>query len=374
MDAVEFQHEMKSAKDFGYTKYRDREEDLSRLTFEVKHETSQLGLGGANESTCVIEAWTPDRQQSLYSPNKLPVGYIEIGPSGRGGYYVWDVNIEREWRGTGLGQMLYDRAIEEAKKLGATRLWSSDDMQPDAHRAWSRLSQRYPVKRFRGRYFIELNKNKTAAEGQAVWTRVQEDFLAGIVYHGTTVEIAEIILKTGFRGLEWDEILDDVLAKWGKTRADIPKRMVKILEGTRQSYSYEHHLVSTSPGGGVACRWAGIGGEVPLQIEAYVLNKYRPRDVAKSRMKGDPAVIKCRIKSFESTPHYERVKKWVDGMSRLIADGGIAGDYTPEEAAKYLWNDYANFTCKPEELEVLDVLVGAEVTELAQHPLGVSIG
>lgn len=149
----------KLSKDFGYSKYRNREEELSKLTFEV---SSSFRAG---ETTVAIEAWTPDRQQNPYSPNKLPVGYIEIGPSGRGGYYVWDVNIELDWRGTGLGQMLYDRAIEEAKKLGATRLWSSDDMQPDARKAWKRLSQRYPVKKYRGRWFIELNRSKAAASG-----------------------------------------------------------------------------------------------------------------------------------------------------------------------------------------------------------------
>jgi hypothetical protein len=204
------------------------------------------------------------------------------------------------------------------------------------------------------------------------WERVKADFLSGIVYHGTTVEIAEIILKTGFRGLDWDAILDDVLAKYRKTREDIPMKTRKSLEGTRQSYTEEHTLVSTSPAGEVACRFAGTGGEVPRQIEAYILGKYSTRDVPKSRLKGEPAIIKCRIRDFETTQYYRAVKQWLGGLELLIEEGSVKGEFTPREAAEGLWTSYSNFTCKPDQLEVLGVLTGAQVAELKEHPLGLT--
>ena len=134
-------------------------------------------------------------------------------------------------------------------------------------------------------------------------------------------------------------------------------------------------MVSTAPGANVAARWAGDGGEVPRQIEAYLVGKYSTRDVKDSRLKGEPAIVKCQIKNFDTTVHYTRIKRSIDGMNRLIADGGIGGEYPPQDAANALWGDYNNFLCKPEELEVLEVITGeSQIKELARHPQGVSIG
>ena len=269
--------------------------------------------------------------------------------------------------------------IKEAKSI-ADQLWSSTDMQPDAHRAWNRLGERYPVTKSNGLYCIDLRKvaapripKEVFHEGLTFWKKLQEDLLDGIVYHGTTVEVADLILSTGFRGLEWEDILHDVLAKHNLTEADIPQEMLEPLRETKTSYEHEMHQVSTSPGGGVSLRWAGKGGEVPQQIEAFVLGKWNPRQVENSRLSGDPAVLKCRIKNFQSNPNYIRAKRWVEGMNKLIADGGVTGEFSPLEAAEDVWNSYTNFLCKPEDLEVLEVISGARLQELAKHPLGVSV-
>ena len=100
----------------------------------------------------MIAAYAPAEMypHSQYiTDNGMMVGYIDVGPWGEKGAGVWvvfDVNIEDEWRGTGLGQMLYDKGIAAAKAAGANTLTSSVDMSNDAQRAWKRLRSRYPVK------------------------------------------------------------------------------------------------------------------------------------------------------------------------------------------------------------------------------------
>jgi 8-oxo-dGTP pyrophosphatase MutT (NUDIX family)/GNAT superfamily N-acetyltransferase len=102
------------------------------------------------------------------------VGYIEIqvpddlfGKSA-GVLYVLDVAVEDEWRGTGLGQRLYDMAIEKAKSEGARYLTSSADQTPDAKAAWRRLKQRYPVRKKDGLSYIKLSSSQ--ADGSKVAT------------------------------------------------------------------------------------------------------------------------------------------------------------------------------------------------------------
>jgi predicted GNAT family acetyltransferase len=62
-------------------------------------------------------------------------------------------------RGTGLGQALYDRAIAQAKKMGCTTFRSDTSLSQDAHKAWGRLSQRYPVQSDPSGYSISLKES-----------------------------------------------------------------------------------------------------------------------------------------------------------------------------------------------------------------------
>jgi ribosomal protein S18 acetylase RimI-like enzyme len=156
-----------ASPDFGYKKYNDREQDLAKLEFK--------SMGGSGGTTFKgIGAYAP-REMYPYSPlkpgDKKLVGYIEVGPwQDKQTYAVYDVSVEDEWRGTGLGQMLYDKGVEIAKAAGAKYLTSSTDMQPDAKKAWKRLSQRYPVRAvkdpeatFGKRWVMDLQAKKAAA-------------------------------------------------------------------------------------------------------------------------------------------------------------------------------------------------------------------
>jgi GNAT superfamily N-acetyltransferase len=67
-------------------------------------------------------------------------------------------NISPDWKGTGLGQILYDKAIQYAKKQGC-KVFSSDIQRTmEAESAWSKLSKRYPVEKSKYYYTIDLSK------------------------------------------------------------------------------------------------------------------------------------------------------------------------------------------------------------------------
>lgn len=122
---------------------------LDKLTIE--HTPDYQGGGGH-----MIEAFTPNRRRTPYSPNEAPVGYLELGKNKKGYTYVQDVSVEDNYRGTGLGQKLYDEAVAQAKKQGATRLYASADQTGSAKSAWNRLAKRYPVKQDGGTKYVDL--------------------------------------------------------------------------------------------------------------------------------------------------------------------------------------------------------------------------
>jgi GNAT superfamily N-acetyltransferase len=117
--------EKTAAPDFGYTEYNDREDELEDVTFVSQGlEGSQLGVA------------------AKYKGNDI--GHIDCYVTA-GLCVVSEITIGQRWRGTGLGQMLYDCAIQVAKKAGL-KVFSSDSiLSEDAINAWYRLSKRYPV-------------------------------------------------------------------------------------------------------------------------------------------------------------------------------------------------------------------------------------
>jgi predicted GNAT family acetyltransferase len=118
-----------ASPDFGYTDYNDRESEFDKVEFETQ------GVRGGHLTIT-----------ALYN-DSTTVGYIECTIEGSR-CSVQEISIGNKWKGTGLGQMLYDEAIVEAKKAGLKQFTSDmdGDLQPDAHSAWGRLSRRYPVK------------------------------------------------------------------------------------------------------------------------------------------------------------------------------------------------------------------------------------
>ena len=135
----------KAAPDFGYTDYNEeQEQDLDQIDYELD----------GDGSSYQIEA-------------KYDYGDGEVKTVGRiictinGKTVVVSTNaIANKWRGTGLGQLLYDQAIAEAKNKGFVRFQSDADLTNDAHAAWGRLQRRYPVTQDRNTagYSIDLTK------------------------------------------------------------------------------------------------------------------------------------------------------------------------------------------------------------------------
>jgi predicted GNAT family acetyltransferase len=109
-----------ASPDFGYTDYNDKEDKLSQVEFET----------GSGEI------------QALYDGKEIGWIYTYRRAST---VCVSEINIGDYWRGTGLGQMLYDKAIEMAAESGARYFASDSKLSNDAQNAWLRLGKRYPV-------------------------------------------------------------------------------------------------------------------------------------------------------------------------------------------------------------------------------------
>ena len=127
----------KDAKDFGYSRFNDREAELSKVEFSLSNVSENSFQVDANYEGKLI-AWI--------------TSHVERGGNWNYPDYTVDaINImDKTWRGTGLGQMLYDKAIEEAKNREAEYFYSDEDLTPEAQRAWARLKQRYPVENLAG--------------------------------------------------------------------------------------------------------------------------------------------------------------------------------------------------------------------------------
>jgi ParB-like chromosome segregation protein Spo0J/GNAT superfamily N-acetyltransferase len=126
-----------ASPDFGYTQYNDKEKDLKKIRI-VPHELGAHVLE--------VAALAPGQRDA--TDDGCP-GYITAEAYQEYGEVIaFAVNrsdIRPEWRGTGLGQMLYDGMIREAMRKGATYLYSDETRSPDAEKAWKRLAQRYDV-------------------------------------------------------------------------------------------------------------------------------------------------------------------------------------------------------------------------------------
>lgn len=135
--------------DFGYSRYNDREADLNELKFTLDDKPNTEWDRKFRSAFRII----------ANSKKINKVGVIGISISGDTGTVCY-VSIHKSWRGTGLGQMLYDKAISECKKRGLECLYSDSSLSNDAHRAWARLAKRYNVEQNKGIYTIYLKVEK----------------------------------------------------------------------------------------------------------------------------------------------------------------------------------------------------------------------
>lgn len=153
-------NKMKTASpDLGYSQYNDRDADLSRL----KWKTGPTPTGGV-----WIEAYDPQTR------TKACTGSISHFPDEH--WFVEGAYLRSEaWRGTGLGQLLYDKMIQIAKRHGG-KWFLAGSQSDDAIKAWGRLALRYPVSVIsdhlgRPRKCIDLTKvtsSKTSALKKSV--------------------------------------------------------------------------------------------------------------------------------------------------------------------------------------------------------------
>jgi 2'-5' RNA ligase len=294
------------------------------------------------------------------------------------GIYLIGSSVAEEGRDIDL---LYDFGTVgiESENDVEILLEAQNGMDLDSYDTFVRVDDRYfHLSAGAGRIVVENTEYARAQSGKPMtklananekWERVKRDFLSGIVYHGTTVEIANLVMSQGFRGLEFDEIAKDVFARYDMQPEDLSPEWQKILKGTKRSYQHEYHKVSTSPAGEVATRWAGGGGEIARQIEAFIQGVGSTNKVKDSRLAGEAAIIVCQIKNFQGSADYARVQQWISGLERLAADGGMDGTFTLDEAANDLWTSYSNFLREPAELEPLWIIQGAALEALKRGPL-----
>ena len=129
------------APDFGYSTYHDREKELSKLRVVKWEDTyrasaKEVIIGFYDSKTNEVDG---------YRIMEDSVGYIQFIISGNTATVV-EAKISNKWKGTGLGQLLYDKAIQYAKELGLRYFQSDITRSENALSAWKRLARRYPVK------------------------------------------------------------------------------------------------------------------------------------------------------------------------------------------------------------------------------------
>lgn len=168
---------LKEAPDFGYKHFVDKDSDILELEWKIKSE----GKDGFIVTAAKKNYDEPSKSihghyEAILIARPTDFDVLRDGESfqqtGNGiqiSYAALSKQSKDYWRSTGLGQMIYDKAIEYAKKCGYDFFESDYDMSPYARKAWEKLAKRYPVKKVKefGKniFRIDLNKiNKVVKE------------------------------------------------------------------------------------------------------------------------------------------------------------------------------------------------------------------
>jgi GNAT superfamily N-acetyltransferase len=123
---------LKESPDFGYSRFNDRDKELSSVKFNIRS-----GPKNVDHQSFIIEAINENNEIG-----KMVLSFIFSSSS----MNVLRSEIVKEWKGTGLGQMLYDKAIDLAKSKGCREFRSDTTRSYDADQAWEKLRKRYPVR------------------------------------------------------------------------------------------------------------------------------------------------------------------------------------------------------------------------------------
>lgn len=91
-----------------------------------------------------------------------PVGTLRAraNPSRPGSLMVQNTSLDEDARGQGLGQRMYMRAVEEARRLGFTEITSDSDPSEDAQRVWRALGAELVEKAGRADPMFRLDVTK----------------------------------------------------------------------------------------------------------------------------------------------------------------------------------------------------------------------
>jgi RNA:NAD 2'-phosphotransferase (TPT1/KptA family) len=185
-----------ASPDFGYTDYNEEQErDLNQIDYELDEDSGSFQIEAKYD----------------YGDGEVKtVGRIVCVVNGKA-VAVSTNSIANKWRGTGLGQLLYDQAIAVAKSKGFTQFQSDDNLTNDAHAAWVRLQKRYPVTQDRStsRYSIDLTE--ATPKAKAMHASVQSKTAAvptHTMYHVSRRRNRASIQKLGLepRIQEFDDI------------------------------------------------------------------------------------------------------------------------------------------------------------------------
>lgn len=125
--------ELFESPDFGYKHFVNRDEELKNITFRISN--SKWGfkiIAEMDNDICGFIAC--ERETGTYFTDNKKTMTVSRS------------DIQPKWHGTGLGQILYDRAIQESKRRGYVKFRSDVLRSKESNKAWKRLEQRYPVK------------------------------------------------------------------------------------------------------------------------------------------------------------------------------------------------------------------------------------
>ena len=137
--------------DFNYSTFNNKDKEIKKLKWQVKK------LIPSGKAVTIIST-DPETVSSTGYVLARIILQLEEENGKLFRATVRQSGISPNWKGTGLGQMLYDKAIEFAKKKGCQFFCSDTFRTTESNNAWKRLSNRYPVEKHSNYYIIDLSK------------------------------------------------------------------------------------------------------------------------------------------------------------------------------------------------------------------------
>ncbi len=144
--AVEEPFKVNESPDFGYSKFNDRDSDIKSLTFrEVPFEHGFMIYAELKDSKIAgrVTCRTAPQSDNIIRVSSAFVQTGKVNSFDKSGNSIETYYKPEDWRGSGLGQILYDKAIYFAKKLGYKYFQSDYSRSKSADNAWAKLSNRY---------------------------------------------------------------------------------------------------------------------------------------------------------------------------------------------------------------------------------------